>query len=84
MKYKTSISIADARVSINARSLLVELIKPFCKATCQPGCDAKMGGFVGLFDLAAAGYKSEDTIIVGATNGVGTTRLHEAHLTKKH
>ena len=37
----------------------------------------------GLFDLAAAGYKSEDTIIIGATDGVGT-KLCVAHLTKKH
>ena len=29
---------------------LVELIKPACKATCRPGCDADLGGFGGLHD----------------------------------
>jgi phosphoribosylaminoimidazole synthetase len=42
-----------------------------------------LGGFGGLFDLSAAGYKSEDTIIIGATDGVGT-KLRIAHITKKH
>ena len=70
-------------MSIDAGNSLVELIKPSCKATHRPGCDAELGGFGGLFDLAAAGYNSEDTIIIGATDGVGT-KLRVAHLTKKH
>ncbi len=82
-KCKTTVSYADAGVSIDAGNSLVELIKPSCKATRRPGCDAELGGFGGLFDLAAAGYKSEDTIIIGATDGVGT-KLRVAHLTKKH
>lgn len=82
-KCKTSVSYADAGVSIDAGNSLVELIKPSCKATRRPGCDADLGGFGGLFDLAAAGYNSEDTIIIGATDGVGT-KLRVAHLTKKH
>ncbi|KAL7482259.1 hypothetical protein ACHAW6_007936 [Cyclotella cf. meneghiniana] len=82
-KCKTTISYADAGVSIDAGNSLVELIKPACKATRRPGCDADLGGFGGLFDLAAAGYKSEDTIIIGATDGVGT-KLRIAHITKKH
>ena len=82
-KCKTTISYADAGVSIDAGNSLVELIKPSCKATRRPGCDADLGGFGGLFDLAAAGYKSEDTIIIGATDGVGT-KLRIAHITKKH
>lgn len=82
-KCKKSISYADAGVSIDAGNTLVELIKPACKATRRPGCDADLGGFGGLFDLAAAGYKTEDTIIIGATDGVGT-KLRVAHATKKH
>lgn len=70
-------------MSIDAGNSLVELIKPACKATRRPGCDADLGGFGGLFDMAAAGYKSEDTIIIGATDGVGT-KLRIAHITKKH
>ncbi|KAL9186637.1 hypothetical protein ACHAXT_005875 [Thalassiosira profunda] len=82
-KCKTSVSYADAGVSIDAGNTLVELIKPSCKATRRPGCDADLGGFGGLFDLAAAGYDSENTIIIGATDGVGT-KLRVAHMTKKH
>lgn len=82
-KCKTTVSYADAGVSIDAGNSLVELIKPSCKATRRAGCDADLGGFGGLFDLAAAGYASEDTVIIGATDGVGT-KLRIAHTTKKH
>lgn len=34
------------------------------------GCNAELGGFAGLFDLKAAGYK--DPILVSGTDGVGT------------
>ena len=77
------VSYADAGVNIDEGNRLVELIKPFCKATKRAGCDADLGGFGGLFDLAAAGYKSEDTVIIGATDGVGT-KLRIAHATKRH
>ena len=77
------VSYADAGVSIDAGNTLVELIKPACKATRRPGCDADLGGFGGLFDLAAAGYNANDTVLIGATDGVGT-KLRVAHATKKH
>ncbi len=80
-KCKTSVSYADAGVSIDAGNSLVKLIKPLCKATRRPGCDTELGGFGVLFDLAAVGYNSEDTIIIGTTDGVGT-KLRVAHLTK--
>ena len=35
-----------------------------------PGADAEIGGFGGLFDLKAAGFK--DPVLVAATDGVGT------------
>jgi formyltetrahydrofolate-dependent phosphoribosylglycinamide formyltransferase len=77
------ISYADAGVSIDAGNALVDVIKPYCKATRRAGCDADLGGFGGLFDLAAAGYESKDTVLIGATDGVGT-KLRIAQLTKKH
>ena len=61
---------ADAGVDIDAGNRLVELIKPLVRGTARPGADAEIGGFGGLFDLAAAGFK--DPILVAATDGVGT------------
>jgi formyltetrahydrofolate-dependent phosphoribosylglycinamide formyltransferase len=78
-----AICYADAGVSINAGNHLVDLIKPFCKATRRPGCDADLGGFGGLFDLAAAGYNAAETVLIGATDGVGT-KLRIAQMTGKH
>jgi phosphoribosylformylglycinamidine cyclo-ligase len=49
---------------------LVEAIKPMAKSTIRPGADAALGGFGGLFDLKAAGFK--DPVLVAATDGVGT------------
>lgn len=80
---KSVISYADAGVSIDAGNQLVEIIKPACKSTIRPGCDADLGGFGGLFDLAAAGFDSANTVLIGATDGVGT-KLRIAQGTKKH
>ena len=66
------ITYADAGVDIVAGDDLVEMIKPACKATRRPGCDADLGGFGGLFDLGAAGFVGDDIVLVGATDGVGT------------
>lgn len=66
------ISYKDAGVDIDAGNALVERIKPACKSTKRAGCDSDLGGFGGLFDLAAAGYGGGDTVLVGATDGVGT------------
>jgi formyltetrahydrofolate-dependent phosphoribosylglycinamide formyltransferase len=79
----TVISYADAGVSIDAGNKFVDMIKPFCKATRRAGCDADLGGFGGMFDLAAAGYNAADTVLIGATDGVGT-KLRIAQLTGKH
>ena len=35
-----------------------------------PGADAEIGGFGGIFDLKAAGFK--DPVLVAANDGVGT------------
>lgn len=78
-----AISYADAGVSIDAGNKLVELIKPFCKDTRRSGCDADLGGFGGLFELSKAGYDAADTVLIGATDGVGT-KLRIAQATGCH
>lgn len=59
-----------AGVDIDAGNALVEAIKPLARSTVRPGADAALGGFGGLFDLKAAGFK--DPVLVAATDGVGT------------
>ena len=71
---------ADAGVSIDAGNLLVEKIKPFVKATRRSGADAEIGGFGGVFDLKAAGYK--DPILISGTDGVGTKLKIAQHIGK--
>ncbi len=66
----TGAAYADAGVDIDAGNALVEAIKPLVRATRRPGADAEIGGFGGLFDLKAAGYR--DPVLVAATDGVGT------------
>jgi phosphoribosylformylglycinamidine cyclo-ligase len=61
---------AAAGVDISAGNALVEAIKPLAKATARPGTDSVLGGFGGLFDLKACGYK--DPVLVAANDGVGT------------
>lgn len=57
-------------MDIDAGNALVEAIKPLAAATARAGADASLGGFGGLFDLAAAGFT--DPILVAATDGIGT------------
>ena len=64
------LTYADAGVDIDAGNAMVEAIKPMVRATRRPGADAEIGGFGGLFDLKAAGFK--DPILVAANDGVGT------------
>lgn len=64
------LTYADAGVNIAAGNDLVELIKPLAKSTRRKGSDAKLGGFGGLFDLKACGFK--DPVLVAANDGVGT------------
>jgi phosphoribosylformylglycinamidine cyclo-ligase len=67
---KKGLTYADAGVDIDAGNAMVEDIKPLVRATRRPGADAEIGGFGGLFDLKAAGFK--DPILVAANDGVGT------------
>ncbi|MEM6490066.1 MAG: phosphoribosylformylglycinamidine cyclo-ligase [Pseudomonadota bacterium] len=64
------LTYADAGVSIDAGNALVERLKPWAAATGRPGVVAGIGGFGGLFDLAAADHC--DSLLVAATDGVGT------------
>ncbi|GEP05948.1 phosphoribosylformylglycinamidine cyclo-ligase [Methylobacterium oxalidis] len=64
------LTYAQAGVDIDAGNAMVETIKPLVRATRRPGADAEIGGFGGLFDLRAAGFK--DAILVAANDGVGT------------
>ena len=70
---KNNLSYADAGVDIDAGNAFVDAIKPIVKTTSRPGSDTQIGGFGGLFDLKAAGFK--DPILVAANDGVGTKLL---------
>ncbi|WP_028467429.1 phosphoribosylformylglycinamidine cyclo-ligase [Nisaea denitrificans] len=60
----------EAGVDIDAADQLIEFIKPLTKSTVRPGADGAIGGFGGVFDPKAAGFK--DPVFVAATDGVGT------------
>ncbi|GGC69205.1 phosphoribosylformylglycinamidine cyclo-ligase [Chelatococcus reniformis] len=64
------LTYAASGVDIDAGNAMVEAIKPLVRATRRPGADAEIGGFGGLFDLKAAGFR--DPILVAANDGVGT------------
>lgn len=64
------LTYAEAGVDIDAGNEMVDRIKPLVRATRRPGADAEIGGFGGLFDLKAAGFR--DPILVAANDGVGT------------
>jgi len=64
------LTYAGAGVDIDAGNALVEKIKPIIRSTRRKGADAEIGGFGGLFDLKAAGFR--DPILVAANDGVGT------------
>ncbi len=64
------ITYRDSGVDIDAGNALVHAIKPLVKTTRRLGADADLGGFGGLFDLKAAGFR--DPILVAANDGVGT------------
>jgi phosphoribosylformylglycinamidine cyclo-ligase len=80
---KNGLTYADSGVDIDAGNRLVDMIKPMVRATARAGADAEIGGFGGLFDPKAAGFK--DPVLVAATDGVGTklkiaieTGLHDS------
>lgn len=64
------LSYAQAGVDIDAGNALVDAIKPAVKSTARAGSNPDIGGFGGLFDMKAAGFK--DPVLVAANDGVGT------------
>jgi phosphoribosylformylglycinamidine cyclo-ligase len=60
----------ESGVDIDAGDALVEHIKPLAMSTDRKGVMGGLGGFGGLFDLKAAGFR--DPILVSGTDGVGT------------
>ncbi|MGQ0742242.1 MAG: phosphoribosylformylglycinamidine cyclo-ligase [Alphaproteobacteria bacterium] len=60
----------DAGIDVAAGDALVKRIAPLAKATARKGANAVLGGFGGLFDLKAAGFR--DPLLVASTDGVGT------------
>ena len=78
---KTGLTYRDAGVDIDAGEALVEAIKPLAASTRRAGADGSLGGFGGLFDLKAAGFR--DPVLVSGTDGVGT-KLMLAFATGRH
>ncbi len=70
-----------AGVDIDAGEALVRRIAPAAARTARPGADAQLGGFGGVFDLCAAGFR--DPVLVAATDGVGT-KLEIAQALGRH
>ncbi len=66
----TPATYASAGVDIDAGNQLVKAIAPLVRSTARSGADAAIGGFGGVFDLKAAGYR--DPLLVAANDGVGT------------
>ncbi len=70
-----------AGVDIDAGERLVAAIAPMARRTARAGAAALLGGFGGVFDLKAAGYR--DPLLVSGTDGVGT-KLKIAFETGRH
>ena len=64
------LTYGGAGVSIERGASFVERIKPLARLTERPGVMGALGGFGGLFDLAACGFR--DPVLVAANDGVGT------------
>lgn len=67
---KNGLTYSDAGVDIDAGNNMVDKIKPLVKSTRRAGADGVIGGFGGIFDLKAAGFK--DPLLIAANDGVGT------------
>ena len=65
-----SLKYIDAGVDISEGEALVKDITPHALRTKRAGSDNNIGGFGGLFDIQAAGFK--DPILVASADGVGT------------
>lgn len=81
MEKSFSESYAAAGVDVTAGYESVELIKSHVKKTTIPGVIGGIGGFGGMFEIAAKEYKNP--VLVSGTDGVGT-KLKLAFLMDKH
>jgi len=69
-KPQAPLTYREAGVDIDAGNALVNAIGPLAAKTRRAGLMGGIGGFGGLFDLKACGFK--DPVLVAATDGVGT------------
>jgi phosphoribosylformylglycinamidine cyclo-ligase len=69
-KAEAPVTYRDAGVDIDAGNALVKAIGPLAAKTMRAGVLGGIGGFGGLFDLKACGYR--EPLLVAATDGVGT------------
>ncbi|KAK2578287.1 hypothetical protein KPH14_007652 [Odynerus spinipes] len=76
-----SLTYKNSGVDIEAGDSLVSAIKPASCSTTRSGTLGSIGGFGGIFDVKAAGYK--DPLLVSGTDGVGT-KLKVAFECHKH
>lgn len=81
MEKSFSDSYAAAGVDVTAGYESVELIKSHVKRTNIPGVIGGIGGFGGMFEIAANEYKNP--VLVSGTDGVGT-KIKLAFLMDKH
>ena len=81
MNAPTSLTYKASGVDIDAGDALVERIRPAVARTLRPEVVGGLGGFGGLFQLAAGRYT--DPVLVAGTDGVGTkvnlAIAHDAH-----
>ena len=69
-KQQAPLTYRNSGVDIDAGNALVDAIGPLAAKTKRTGLMGGIGGFGGLFDLKACGFK--DPVLVAATDGVGT------------
>ncbi len=78
---KKKITYKTSGVDITKADKLIKGVVPLINTTRVKGSMDSVGGFGGLFDLAASGEK--DPLLVASTDGVGT-KLKIAEIAKKH
>ena len=59
---KSKLTYRDAGVDIDAGNALVEAIGPLAAKTKRAGVLGRLGGFGGLFDLKACGFKAKTSL----------------------
>jgi phosphoribosylformylglycinamidine cyclo-ligase len=67
---KREVTYSDAGVDIEAGDHFVSLIAPLAVRTRRKGSTGQIGGYAGLFDIGALGYR--DPLLVASSDGVGT------------